>query len=657
MLAFNYVWPTPRRAAFYRIVALFMAFTASLLPLYTYAQSPGGVATNLDFWLKANGNSVYVNAGTTLATNGQSVQQWNTNAGTNHFTQATSGERPIYRTGRINGYPTVEFTGNTHISAGSNVGVTSNGSFNMFLVLKQNSYVLGAITDGNGSFIVDRVVENDNLMSFKMVTDSRYGYQKRNDSGGNLGGPTSSATVPAGIFQLVDYYRVYGSQFGLYIDGRLDATDNTGVSDGIAGNRVKLGRHAVAANQGMNGEIAEAILYRGAVSASDRGKIDSYLALKYGITLDPASSPLQDYVNSAGTVVYPSSSVAGFQPYRYDVAGVIDDMTNAGLRQTTSRSQNTNYIVSMTVSTASTLATGEWMIWGSNNGSLTAGNTSDIGTGIQRRLARVWRIRESAGDVGPVNVSFDLSPIPGSKTAADLRLLIDRDGDGFADNDVAPISGGTISSNVVTFNNVNFNSNDYFTLATVNRSTTPLPVELVSFTAAYVDPVVNLNWRTASERNNSHFMIERSLDGNEFIGIGRVDGHGTTAEARSYTFSDEVPFEGRTYYRLMQVDYDGQYTYSPITSVYIAPVEALLSVSPNPVTDGKVIIRSRRRDLNISSIVLIDAQGKVLDKGQPQTSRQTGTATYLLPDLHQGIYFLRIVANGRGETHRIVVTN
>ena len=655
MLTSICTWPSPSTASFYGMICLFFAITAgSVMPSQVWAQSPGGVSSNLDFWLKANAN-VYNDAGTTAATNGQAVQQWNTQTGTNHFTQATAGERPTFRTNRINGYPILEFTGNTHISAGVNVGVTSTGSFNMFLVIKQNSYVLGGMTDGSGSFIVDRVVEDNNLMSFKMVTNSRYGYQKRSDTGGNLGGPVSSATVPTGVYQMIDYYRVYGSQFGLYIDGRLDATDNTGASDAILGTRVKLGRHAVGANQGMNGEIAEVILYRGAVSAADRNKVDSYLALKYGLTLDPASSPLQDYVNSAGTVVYPSSSVAGFQPYRYDVAGVIDDNTGSGLRQITSKSQNTNAIVSMTVAGAgSSLNAGEWLIWGSNNGSLTTGNTSDIGGTVQRRLARVWRVRESTGDVGNMNVSFDLGAIPGSKTASDLVLLIDRDGDGFADNDVTPIGGGSITSGVVTFNGVNFNNNDFFTLGTINKTNTPLPVELVSFNAAYVDPVVNLSWATASERNNSHFLVERSLDGIDFFTIGRIEGHGTTTTRQEYAFSDEVPVEGRTYYRLMQVDYDEQFDYSPVKSVYIAPVEALLTVSPNPVTEGKVIIRSRKRDLNISSIALIDAQGRVLDRTQPQSSRQS-TATYQLPDLRQGIYFLRIVANGRGETHRIVV--
>ena len=80
-----------------------------------------------------------------------------------------------------------------------------------------------------------------------------------------------------------------------------------------------------------------------------------------------------------------------------------------------------------------------------------------------------------------------------------------------------------------------------------------LPVELINFKAALIENVININWITASETNNSHFEIERSSDGIEFSRIGTIAGHGTTIEVQTYEFMDIIPQKGVNYYRLKQV--------------------------------------------------------------------------------------------------------
>lgn len=115
---------------------------------------------------------------------------------------------------------------------------------------------------------------------------------------------------------------------------------------------------------------------------------------------------------------------------------------------------------------------------------------------------------------------------------------------------------------------------------------TSFPVELTSFGAIYENGQVLLNWTTASELNNAEFEIQRSADGQAFESIGSTPGSGTTQLPQAYTYSDWDPIPDRNYYRLKQVDFDGQFTYSPIVEASISDLGIpILTLSPNPATD------------------------------------------------------------------------
>lgn len=95
-----------------------------------------------------------------------------------------------------------------------------------------------------------------------------------------------------------------------------------------------------------------------------------------------------------------------------------------------------------------------------------------------------------------------------------------------------------------------------------------LPIELAHFRAVRVDNSTHLSWRTLSEINNEYFSIERSGDGKSFLEIGMESGAGFSLHPLDYEHFDHNPLYGTNYYRLRQVDYDGNYTYSPTVSVY-----------------------------------------------------------------------------------------
>lgn len=117
---------------------------------------------------------------------------------------------------------------------------------------------------------------------------------------------------------------------------------------------------------------------------------------------------------------------------------------------------------------------------------------------------------------------------------------------------------------------------------------TVLPVELVNFVAIPNRNTVELNWVSASEKDNDHFVIERSLNGKEFVSIATIKGKGTTAVRSEYSFEDSAPLAGVSYYRLKQVDTNGSFEYS---KTIIVKLEARRNASLYPtVTSDKLYL-------------------------------------------------------------------
>ena len=166
-----------------------------------------------------------------------------------------------------------------------------------------------------------------------------------------------------------------------------------------------------------------------------------------------------------------------------------------------------------------------------------------------------------------------------------------------------------------------------------------LPVELVFFDAEAVDnQIVFTSWETASEINNSHFEVERSLNGSDFQGIGEVAGNGTSEQHHNYSLIDEQPFNGTTYYRLKQVDFDGSYQYSTVRQVYIEQSTGIV-LYPNPATERvHVIIPS---SVSVDSFTMLNENGQIVAKGEHQGDQLNIT----ISNLAAGMYVLHLTQN------------
>ncbi len=118
--------------------------------------------------------------------------------------------------------------------------------------------------------------------------------------------------------------------------------------------------------------------------------------------------------------------------------------------------------------------------------------------------------------------------------------------------------------------------------AITSSQPTPLPVMLVSFEARRVGATVACAWVTASEQHSSHFVVERSRDGEYFEALGTVAGVGTSTAAHTYRFADAQPLAGTAYYRLRQVDLDGTASFSPVVVVQGGELDTAITAVPNP---------------------------------------------------------------------------
>ena len=601
-------------------------------------QAPGGYASGLRFWIKSSAGT-YSNAGTNACTDNTAVQQWNDQSGNGYnCSQPTASLRPTYFVNASNGNPAVRFAGTHFLDATSTVNIAGNTDYSGFYVVKLTSVTAGGTTDGNGDYILDRTTATNNLFDLKAVSSggtNRFFFQKRNDAGGNLGGPTSTTVIDNSNFQIVYESRVNNSGgntiSSIWVNGVLEDSQSNG-TETTTPPLMRIGRHATNTTGGMKGDLTELIIYNNVPSTTNRQKVESYLAIKYGISLN--QSTLRNYFESGGNVIYPATTT--HSAYITNIAGIGRD-DGSGLNQSNSKNQSSTAYVR--IQNPSSLNDGDFLVWGSNNGSMTTPNAVDVdGTVIQTRLSRVWRLAE-VNDVGTVDITIDLSAVPGNKNQSDLRLLIDRNGNGFADNDVAPISG-TLNGNEFTVSGVTFQNGDYFTVGSTNGGSTPLPIELSKFEIVCVADKLQAKWTTLSEKNCAGFMIEKSLNAKDFYPVGQLPGAGNSSVKRDYVLPLDSLHEihnENAYFRLNQIDVDGTCKRYPLKMINCELQKNLPVVYPNP-SNGMFYID---HDASLIDAKVLDIFGRTI----LNVNLEQNESSFNLNQFPKGLYYLQLSTN------------
>lgn len=185
-------------------------------------------------------------------------------------------------------------------------------------------------------------------------------------------------------------------------------------------------------------------------------------------------------------------------------------------------------------------------------------------------------------------------------------------------------------------------------IETAGFDASALPVDLMYFNASLKNSYAELIWATAMEENNSHFEIQRSLDGQNFEKIAEEPGNGNSMNIIKYQYQDvNIPTQDDPiYYRLKQVDFDGAFEYSPI--VYVkSGEEHMANVYPNPAIDFINVSKNGYR----FSVKILDRNGTIVELRE----NEMDNTQIPVDQLPNGFYIVQIVSRTGDESHKILV--
>jgi hypothetical protein len=145
----------------------------------------------------------------------------------------------------------------------------------------------------------------------------------------------------------------------------------------------------------------------------------------------------------------------------------------------------------------------------------------------------------------------------------------------------------------------------------------------------------HITWSVASQSNNDKYIIEHSLNAKDFLAIGEIKGEGNHTTERHYEFTHHTPSPGINYYRIKQIDYNGQYSYSNIADVQYEGDGKTVKIYPNPSSHHITVVvedRHKNRSLQIyNSIGLLVKEVSIANSNTVNVS-----------DLPQGVYSIRL---------------
>lgn len=372
-------------------VGLLFAFASFFVGNIANAQTaPGGVSASLSIWLKAD-------AGTSTTTSGSTLSTWTDQSTASHSINQYASQPPTYSTATAklkNFNPTVVFNGASAMMRSSNIVQPPSG-YSMFMA-------------GNSS------------TRFMFYQPSVVGYAEASPE---LYYDISYNSYTAGGFYThtnsssLNGNKVYSSVYNSSTKSELKTNDGVGTTMSLpltlstAAAEFWLG---VRPNLGYStGDVSEVIAYTTPVSNSDRIKVESYLAIKYGVSMNNGTG--MDYINSAGTTIWSSTTNTG---YNNRVAGIGRDDTSILNQKQSQSSYSTGAQVTVSIGTVATtnqlnsgtIATDkQFWISGDDNGSITAATTiSGLGT-LNKRFTRVWKTQNTNSLNQQITIYFPVS--------------------------------------------------------------------------------------------------------------------------------------------------------------------------------------------------------------------------------------------------------
>jgi hypothetical protein len=197
----------------------------------------------------------------------------------------------------------------------------------------------------------------------------------------------------------------------------------------------------------------------------------------------------------------------------------------------------------------------------------------------------------------------------------------------------APVS---VTSNKINFTGVNLADNSVFTVIT--NSTVPLPVTWVNFSSGLKNGVVTLKWKTADEIDVENYVVEHSANGTSYDASATIFAKGSSG-LNEYEYAYKEQSGGAHYYRIKEVDINGNYKYSLVRTVVVGNT-FVLQIQSNPVYQSLSIIVNS--DANTKAkLQVVNTEGKVLINHDEILCQGKNVVKMHADKLPQGMYFLR----------------
>lgn len=177
-------------------------------------------------------------------------------------------------------------------------------------------------------------------------------------------------------------------------------------------------------------------------------------------------------------------------------------------------------------------------------------------------------------------------------------------------------------------------------------SNSPLPVELVFFDGSRNGNKILLQWKTATEKNSSHFIVERTVDGEHFSEISKVPAAGNSTQLQHYEAIDETPLNGMNFYRIRQLDKNGEEYYSKLIAVNFSNDTPVLNIVPNPAGNNHFYVSYHAQLAGVAELVVYDLTGRrVYEENYSVTENEWVHRHVKIPSIKEGLYYVRI-SNG-----------
>jgi hypothetical protein len=441
--------------------------------------SPGGVSDSLQMWLTAT---------EIAATHNDPVASWTDYTGNLGDAVSTNLASPTFlhsATDNINYNPTVNFDG-------TDDGLDFGSSF-FDAPLTNDGVTLFAVTaPGETSNITNQYIFDLGLNTTH-GTGLAYGYEDATFYTGTANGGADQSIIHTkkNTPTIISGNALFSDKQYLSINGKAlleNAITLSKLEEGVefthsathdaSAGPVTIGTQSATGGSGnyFTGKIAEVIAYNKTLTNTESQKVETYLAIKHGISLS------KNYVNSEDVIIW---NFTGNTGYNNDIIGVGKDMISL-LNQKQSHSSNETDILS--IGAGSIAATNEAnptditnlssLLCGHNDSIPIALDHTNKPTTVQTRIGRVWKVQET-NDVGTVEVRFTLDN-HGSVTVGDLVLIIDTDQNGVFEDTDNIVATAMQDGDDFYFSAIDFADGDFFTLGSTNSTQTPLRPTVVS---------------------------------------------------------------------------------------------------------------------------------------------------------------------------------